>query len=256
MKVIISLASFGARLTESAYRSVNTLLDQNIDTGLEKIILWVNGEAEVPWRLKTLSQVFKRFEIRQAPEDLGPLSKLVWALKEYPEHTIITADDDMYYPRNWYMRLISTANRHPSCVVAYHAKWVKKLGITTGAWRGEQAQSEHESFIIFPHGDTGILYPPGSLHPDATNLALIKKLSRGSSDAWFWAMMLLQRTKCCCVPFNHSRPISICEINTAGGTSLWRQNQVRDHISLYINQIINHYPELQKWLQDLSPEAN
>jgi hypothetical protein len=52
------------------------------------------------------------------------------------------------------------------------------------------------SFLLFPEGSWGILYPPGSLDPAIGDRNLIRKLALLNDDVWFKAMSLMRNVPC------------------------------------------------------------
>jgi hypothetical protein len=97
-RYIVSLTSYGKRLRMTAPYAIITLLNQSVRP--DKIVLWVgHGDKEnIPAIMNRLTK--KGLEIRFC-EDVKSYTKLVPALREFPEDCIITSDDDIYYPKNW-----------------------------------------------------------------------------------------------------------------------------------------------------------
>ena len=52
------------------------------------------------------------------------------------------------------------------------------------------------SFLLFPEGSWGILYPPGSLDRAVGDHELIRKFALLNDDVWFKAMSLIQNVPC------------------------------------------------------------
>ena len=91
--VIISLTSYPARL-KNLHIVLRSLLKQKV--AAEKVILYLGTDTkdtDIPEKLKKLTKY--NFEIRTGYEDLKPHKKYFFAMQEFPNHTIITADDDL-----------------------------------------------------------------------------------------------------------------------------------------------------------------
>jgi len=111
---IISLTSFGKRLQESTYRAVCTLLDQTVEA---RCILYLSEGSTPTEKLRRLEGL----EIVEGVPDFGSYSKLVWSLQRFPNDVIVTADDDIYYPRDWLEKLLTTHKAHPTKVICHRA---------------------------------------------------------------------------------------------------------------------------------------
>ena len=114
MSTIISLTSFGRRLEESAYRAICTLLDQ---TTPARVILYLDEGDEPTSKLRSLNDL----EIVCGNENVGSYSKLVWALRDFPNDVIVTVDDDIYYSRNWLSQLLEQHEKYPHKIIAHKA---------------------------------------------------------------------------------------------------------------------------------------
>ena len=56
------------------------------------------------------------------------------------------------------------------------------------------ANTSDASPLNFLTGVGGVLYPPGSLHPEVTNEEVFLDICRYADDVWFYAMALMQGT--------------------------------------------------------------
>jgi len=63
-------------------------------------------------------------------EDIGPITKIIPALLEFPNHIVVTCDDDGYYPRQWLSGLIN--NFDGTEVVAYRGRKFVNASIRYG----------------------------------------------------------------------------------------------------------------------------
>ena len=64
---------------------------------------------------KELKELMKRgLEIRFC-KDIGPHGKLIYALKEFPDAIVVTADDDMIYPKDWLEKLFESYKKKYRC---------------------------------------------------------------------------------------------------------------------------------------------
>jgi hypothetical protein len=161
---------------------------------------------EIPDKLRALEP--RGLTIRFV-EDVGPHTKLVYALKEHSSVKIVTFDDDMIYPINMAACLLEHAQRFPGCVVA---NWARRLPIWLGQVqpirRGklltpprleqdteQRAHNPKPSLRTFAYGTSGVLYPPGALHPTVFDFKQMRELTPTEDDVWFKAMSILQGTR-------------------------------------------------------------
>ena len=189
-ELVISLTSYPARFA-ALHLTVKSLIDQTVRP--DRIVLWVAHEHldQVPAELRALEGDL--FTIR-ACEDLRNFKKILPSLEAFPGAFILICDDDTYYPDSWLQQLLDTYDRAQPSVVCHRAHRLTRT--PTGeiapyrAWKRNVATTELEGLRkdLLPTGNGGVLYPPGSLAPETTNLELIRKLSPTSDDIWLFFM--------------------------------------------------------------------
>ena len=67
---------------------------------------------EVEKKLKDMEDDI--FEIRLVPGDIRSHKKYLYAIMEFPEDTIITVDDDVYYNSQMIEILVNTSIKYPN----------------------------------------------------------------------------------------------------------------------------------------------
>lgn len=206
--IVVSLTTLPHRLN-MVHIAIESIFNQTILPG--RIVLWItdriNIENDITPQLQALMQ--RGLEIRKV-EDIGPHTKLIYALKAFPEKNIITVDDDIVYPTNAISCLWERHIKYPKAVVC---NWARELAFdSTGKVKGvrsgrlltpprleseiEQAThfDEKPSLLAFPYGTSGVLYPPTSLNSKVFDVDLFTKLCPKEDDIWFKAMGLLNKT--------------------------------------------------------------
>ena len=115
-ELIVSLTSFPQRIYDLHF-CIYSLLKQSLKP--DKIILWL-GQDEFPNKEKDLTEDLIKFTrmgltIRFC-KDIGSYTKLIYALREFPDDIIITADDDIYYEKNWLEKLYNAYKKQPDMI--------------------------------------------------------------------------------------------------------------------------------------------
>ena len=164
----------------------------------DKIILWL-GIREFPD--EKLPPVFEKLKACGVEvkfrEDIGPHTKYFYAMQEYPEDIIITFDDDFLYSSCVVEALYKSYLEHPDCVTGteFHRLTFNPDGSIRGFddWQhsGDNlAGCESHQFLLC--GFRGVLYPPHSLHKEAFNVDMLKKLCPKADDVWLKFMEVMQ----------------------------------------------------------------
>lgn len=195
-ELIVSLTSYPPRFAVLA-NTLRSLIDQRVKP--DRLVLWIAHDdlAQLPIDVRSLER--HGLEIR-ACDDLGPFKKLVPALVDYPAATIVTADDDLYYPPDWLEALIEGARASPGEIIA-HRVHSARLGddgrfLPYDEWQWESRQHEDQDHaLVFPTGGAGALYPSKSLDTRVTEATIFLRLCPRADDIWFFWMALLAGTK-------------------------------------------------------------
>jgi len=163
----------------------------------DRILLWVGdsdgGAPELPRSLERLRR--RGVDVRVRP-DVGPHTKLVYALREFPDSVNVTADDDRIYPRWWLGELYNAYLAAPDVVHCYRAHGMRftddgRLRKYTD-WDFFAQGEVGPSMSLFPTGTGGVLYPPGCMHEEVLNLDAMRELCPKADDVWFKAMSALK----------------------------------------------------------------
>jgi glycosyltransferase involved in cell wall biosynthesis len=207
-EIAVSMTTLPSRLP-LVHLAIESIFNQTILPG--HIILWIADTINIDKVMTPQIEALRGrgLEIRQVA-DVGPHTKLIYALNAFPNLNIITLDDDIVYPINTISCLWDQHIKFPKAIVC---NWARELsfdaiGNVKGVRSGklltpprleceiEQASrfSVEPSLLAFPYGTSGVLYPPHSLSKEVFNVELFRKLCPKEDDIWFKAMSLLNRT--------------------------------------------------------------
>ena len=193
----------------------------------DRILLWVGDhEGRAPALPRSLERLRRRgVDVRVRP-DVGPHTKLVYALREFPDCINVTADDDRLYPRWWLGELYDAYLAAPGNIHCYRAHGMRftadGLLCKYTEWDFFAQGEQGPSMSLFPTGTGGVLYPPDSLHDEVHNTEAMRELCPKADDVWFKAMSALKG-----VPVQKVRP-RFREFPATSGTQderLWAHNR-------------------------------
>lgn len=251
---IISLTSFPERMHDIHY-CLYSLLNQNFKP--DKLLLWLaeeefpNKEEDIPKEVLNLKK--NGLTIKWC-NNLKSYKKLIPTLKEYPNDVIITADDDIYYPKNWLKDLYEEHLEYPNSIIGKRCRKIKLNNNTIESyakWKLLNKKTE-PSYLNFITGAGGVLYPPNSLNNSILEEDLFKKLCPSADDIWIWSMAILNKTKI----KESKRPLKILkyiniarELGLLNHKTLWETNQ-KGANDIQFNNIITHYPEILKIINE------
>ncbi len=116
---VVSLTSFGERL-KTLPLTIKSILAGT--TKPRRLVLWVTDAERSLVSPDVLAFCSRGLEVRFCP-DYGPHKKYILTLGELEGSDIlVTADDDVLYPKKWLSTLIAAREESPECVVAFRAK--------------------------------------------------------------------------------------------------------------------------------------
>jgi len=195
--LVISLTSYAKRFGTLSY-TIKSLLDQDVQ--YDRLILWVGRDDYdlLPSDVQILEGDI--FEVR-VTTDIRSYTKLIPALREFPEAYIVTADDDIHYPTNWLSTILRgyVPGRRMTVCRRAHMALVDGAGVTTSyaSWPhsiGDQIDPG-SGRALFPTGVGGVLYPPSTFSEEVLNETAFIDLCPFADDIWFFWMQLINNVE-------------------------------------------------------------
>ena len=226
--VVVSLTSYEERFDDLVI-SLYSLLNQTIKP--DRIILWLSDEFEgvndLPYEITRF--IKNGLEIRFV-KDIKSYTKAVYAFKEFPNAIVVTADDDIYYPKNWLEKLYHSYITHPQDIQVHRAHRVKlKEGVIAPyeSW-DKHIEEESARYDNFLTGVGGVLYPPGCFSKEVLREDIFLKEAPTADDIWFWVMALINNRKISKIVMAKIISILIIKITISGEKKLnlytvWRR---------------------------------
>jgi len=252
-ELIVSMTTIPERIGK-VHLGIDCLLRQSLRP--DRVILWLN-ECDQPGRPVVRGNSLPQSLIKLIPrgltvawcKNIGPYCKLIPTLKAHPLALIVTADDDVYYPRHWLGSLYDAYRRQPQYIHCHHAHLMRfddagRL-LPYRQWVHHAPGFLEPSPYLLPMGVGGVLYAPGHLHPDVTDEELFLKLCPKADDIWFKAMSILNGIQCRKVakdsPWLHN-------IRFRNARNLGSYNVCGDGNDLQLRAVAQHYPAFRDFL--------
>jgi len=236
--LVVSLTSYPPRYPKLEL-TLKCLLSQSIKP--DELILWVakNDYEALPSSVLQLENTFSYFNIRSC-DDLGSYKKIIPTLQLWPDSFIVTADDDVYYPKNWLSGLVEAARLAPDRVSGYrlHEITFNLDGNISPyrLWRHNVAantQSEH----LFATGCGGIIYPPNTLHSDVADIKTILSICQNADDVWLYWMLQRGGASVGSV----GKQLNVVSWRGSAQTSLTQENYLNNRNDIIIKSLVNHF---------------
>lgn len=191
--VVISLTSFPGRI-DRVWLVVETLLRQTKKPNA--IIIWLSKEQfpKIDSLPKSLLAMRKRgLQIKLRDGDLRSHKKFYYVKSEFPNSTVVLADDDIFYPSKMLEEMHSVAILFPGKVVCRFSKkvqWSPKGEIFPySAWKTVNEGGIGLDYFFGSGG--GVLIPPKAMHPAVLDKDTFLKCCPLADDIWLNVMCRL-----------------------------------------------------------------
>ncbi len=261
-KLIVSLTTFGPRIGDLVYVVFSLLLNSVLP---EKIVISVS-EEDFPGREKDfpdlLNEIIRLSGLVEIiwTANTRSYKKLVPVLQKYPGYTIITVDDDIFYPAGLIGDLYEEHLMYPDVVIAARAHLIDSEEHCLKPYREwkRDTRLSFPSFRVLPTGCGGVLYPPNCFSEDVSDVSLFTRLAPTTDDLWFWAMSTMKGVKKKVL----RRRIDLVHVDLAteiganDKPTLMKINYVEgDNNNAQLSGIFAHYPELWNIMENGEKDA-
>lgn len=185
---VVSLTSYGERLDIVAHAI------ESIAAGSarpSRLILWVDEPGFTTQERPMLRRLESRgLEILPC-EDLGPHKKYYPYCEGAGAETapLVTADDDILYPRQWLAGLWTAYSETPDDFVGHRALTINIEDAHIGAYSSwERAESTVASHRTFLTGGAGVVYPPALIRALRAEGRAFEEAAPRADDVWINAV--------------------------------------------------------------------
>ncbi len=185
--VIVSLTSYGKRVTDSVPYAIYSVFAQSVLPN--RIVLWLDDEHwnddNLPYLLKRLKQ--SGLEIYYC-KDIRSYKKLIPSLKMFPDNYIVVIDDDFYYNKDFVKWMKDAYNNSDKRTV--FATWGCIVGKKDGKylpysqWKDCLYGDANSEYSLFGGGGGG--YSPKIFDKEIFREDLFMTLCPTADDIWFW----------------------------------------------------------------------
>ncbi|MCE5332004.1 MAG: glycosyltransferase [Bacteroidales bacterium] len=251
-QVIVSLTSFPEAIP-FAIQAIKSILNGSVLP--DKVILYLTAsqfpEGKIPSGLMELEK-HAVFEVRFYEENIRSYTKLIPALKDFPNDIIVTIDDDILYNKNMLRGLLHLHKQYPNAIVGHRVRHLK----LNAPYRSWKRYKEHRYFLksLKPKfanvqtGVGGVLYPPHSLDAKMLDSKIFMEMASTVDDIWFWAAAVANGTKIAPVPFGEYK---LNELRKPKEISLFNVNGRTDNDvnRIVLDKILKEYPGIKEKIE-------
>jgi hypothetical protein len=191
--VVVSVTSHGRRVQDVA------ITIESIGRGAvrpSRLILWLDDPTlfgKLPRAL--LRQQQRGLEVRLT-ENYGPHTKYFPYARSVSKHELplVTADDDIIYPRYWLRRLVDAYRAQPEVVSCYRAYVVRLEGDHFAPYDSWPVCRDTQASVVrFATGVSGVVYPPAMLDDLAGRGDDFRRTAPRADDVWLHWVALQER---------------------------------------------------------------
>jgi len=195
-EIIVSLTTHGRRLYD-AYIAIESIMQGSVLPN--RIILWLSEEYKdtIIFPVTLQNQIERGLEVKYC-KDIRSYTKLIYALKEFPEASIVTIDDDVIYPYDLIENFVNVHNRIEGVICANHIHTIPNDFDTNPITYDnmdlftQYGEICRQRYLL--EGYLGVLYPPDSLNKEVFNEKVFLDICSTGDDIWFSAMAMLNNT--------------------------------------------------------------
>ena len=132
-------------------------------------------------------------------DNIGPHKKWLPLIESGHEGSFVIADDDTFYPGDWFGSLVAEGAEHPDEIIAHRCHQMKVDAHHQfrpyAEWQKGVSGQKESSHYLFAVGCGGTLVRPAAVTEEFRNRDLISKLCHRADDVWLKAAYIHSRYK-------------------------------------------------------------
>jgi len=222
---VVSLTTYGMRI------HAVSLAIESIARGYTKpsrLILWLDDPALFANPPKALLRLKRRGLEMRFCKNYGPHKKYYPFVESQKVFTdpLVTADDDVIYPRSWLAGLLAAHAEFPNCVNCYRARVMTLRDGKIAPYREwPLCESADPSYSTVATGVSGVIYPSALLKELKAAGTDFESRCPKADDLWLHVRAIRSGFQ---VRQMQQEPIHFPMIPGTQATSLWAENCARD----------------------------
>ncbi|MEF9929280.1 MAG: hypothetical protein RR804_15760, partial [Massilia sp.] len=185
--VVVSLTSYPPRFS-TLHWTLKSLLSQSY--AADRVVLWI-AHADIALLPPAVTRLQRAGLEIIACDDTKSYKKMIPLLQQGCASAIVTADDDVFYWRDWLQQLVQARVPGKLEVICHRMHRIRLdangLPVSYNEWEFETSNAE-SSPLNFPTGIGGVLYPANVFGPEILNVPAFTALCPRGDDIWFWWM--------------------------------------------------------------------
>ena len=192
---IVSLATYDKRYSYLK-QTIHSICQQSYK--FDKLVVNIpdNTHQEDICKFKDLlKDIDSRAELKLRDYRWRSANKLLWTAKEHPDSCIITCDDDIFYPKNFFEELYSKWLENKDCIIAHEISPVHLDNGKILHVNGFDIKLMQKTYGRYLSGCC--LFPPHCLEgTEAYDFDKFFDVTNATHDElWFWCMTTLKQIK-------------------------------------------------------------
>ncbi|MBE7711901.1 MAG: hypothetical protein E7Z92_07175 [Cyanobacteria bacterium SIG31] len=171
-------------------KTIYSLLNQDLKP--DRVVLYLDRDFEdllcLPYEI---TQFIKNGLEIKFVDHIGSYTKTIYALKDFPNAIVVTAEDGICYSKTWLNNLYLSYIAQPQCINVNQALKIKIMN--EKFFLSSNFESTSASFNNLMLDTFGVLYPPKCFTQEVFRKDIF--LQQINENAWFWAMALISNRK-------------------------------------------------------------
>lgn len=187
---VVSMTSHGKRI-DTAYLAIESVASGSLLPS--ELILWLDDEARYRALPLTLERLRQRGLTVRLCKNYGPHTKYYPYVDSQEAFVgpLVTADDDVFYPRDWLKTLTNAFEHHPHVVNCYRARVIAVQGDRMAPYeQWTLCNSTRPSWRHLLNGVSGVIYPPQLLAALKSAGSEFEQCCPKADDLWLHATAL------------------------------------------------------------------